>query len=104
MDGHVSRPQLAQLVTIPVSRCSLDDYWREPNDEKECLNPIELAINVSSYDKIACLILPHNFLCQLYHLISHLQHELLVGRFEGHVEDLDFLTALDYFRQVQVSA
>ena len=64
----------------------------------------EHAIHVSSHNDFGCGVLPHYVLYQLNHLVSSLYHELLVARFQVHIEDVDFLASQEDFGPVQVGA
>ena len=63
---------------------------------------VEHAVHVSSHDDFGGWVLPHDVLRQLNHLVSPLHHELLVARFEVHVEDVDFLASNEHFGPNQV--
>ena len=81
------------MVAISVGGSSLNESRGESCREKESVHLAEHAVHVSSHNDFGGWVLPHDVLRQLNHLVSPLHHELLVSRFEVHVEDVDFLTS-----------
>jgi hypothetical protein len=76
-----------------MSGSSLNESRGESCQEEEGVHLVEHAVHVSSHNDFGGLVLPHDVLRKLNYLISSLHHELLVARFEVHVEDVDFLAS-----------
>ena len=103
-DGHVPRPDLVELVPFSMCGGPLDEGRLKSCHVEVGVHPAEHAIHVPSHNDFGGGVLPHYVLRQLNHLVSPLNHGLLVARFQVHIEDVEFLASQEDFGPVQVGA
>ena len=90
-DYKVSDPHLVELVAIPMRGCLSSQGGYKPGCGQECVQLLELAIQVPSYDDLCACILPDDILGQVDHRLSPFNDSAFLPGLQVDIQDVHLL-------------
>jgi len=90
-DCEVPDPHLVEHVAVSVCGCLPPQGGYKPGYGQECVQLLELAIQVPSYDDLCACILPDDILGQVDHRLSPFNDSAFLPGLQVDIQDVHLL-------------